>query len=354
MKNQTISEVIVYHDQTDIREANLNGHVLLFIPFTLTTVTKGTLFGNYKEDRNPIKLLYDAIMRERVKYNAFKKFHFTDISGGKWTKYDMAIEQVVRIGVDALRTKKQDKNISKYPLYCKLAIIFYPTPGLQDIELYGGDKRERRLRYDETLLRILLKGAMHFLYDKDNKVKVLKIISDGVPCHRYISDDRVLWRLISDFVGENPLRDYVEIPTNAQIIQQSSNHKKYDLNSEEYIHSNILQLADLLLGSVSYSCYKGVTFSPCLLKIGCDIEDKKGIISFQVKVMLDKLKRGENFKYSGHYKSFVLSKGLIRNGEWGFENIMTKEVGIVPGASQITLFDFLDDREGYDGNAAAS
>jgi len=55
--------------------------------------------------------------------------------------------------------------------------------------------------------------------------------------------------------------------------------------------------------------------------------------------MLDKRKRGRNFEYSGHYKSFTISKAYIKDGKWEFKNIMSQEIKINMSTGQITLFD---------------
>ena len=63
-----------------------------------------------------------------------------------------------------------------------------------------------------------------------------------------------------------------------------------------------------------------------------------------MKEMLDKRKRGKNFKYSSHYKSFSLSLAFLNNGKWNYENIMTKAtIEIVPDARQLTLYNMLED-----------
>ena len=205
-----------------------------------------------------------------------------------------------------------------------------------------GIKEKEKLRYDETLMKMLLKGAAHFLYDDNNKIEILKVISDGNPYHRKINDDRVLWQLIfGDLSGTSSLQDYVTISRNTEIIQQSSQHKDYEVNTEEYINANILQLADMLLGGVIYSCYKGIKISSSTPSIGSEVENKKGIIAYPVKGMLDKRKRGKNFRYSGHYKSFTLSRASILNETWKFENIMTKEIEIVPQTNQLALLDII-------------
>lgn len=331
MNEKVHSVVVVYHDETKkIENTNLKGQILLFIPKKLVIERKGTLFGDMKETYDPLDKIYDEIKKIRKNYNAGHKFHFSSISGEKWTKYNQAEKELVEMAVDALKSERN--NVFSNPLFCKMAIIFYPMTHLNS---YGGDKKEKELRYHETLLRMLLKGAVHYLYDKNHSVEILKIISDGGPYHRKLSEDRILWRLIDDLI--RPLRDYVKISPTSEIVHQSSQHKDFKEDTEEYIHANMLQLADMLLGSVIHSCYKGIKIANKKPKIGEEVVDKRGIISFPVKEMIDKRKRGSNFEYSSHYKSFSLSKAEIINGEWVFENIMAKEIEIIPDGRQITL-----------------
>jgi len=338
MNEKIYSEVVVYHDETKrIENTNLKGQILLFIHKKLVIEREGTLFGDMKETYNPLDKIYDAIKNIRKIYKADHKFHFNRISkAGKWTKYNQAEKEFMEVAIEALKSK--GNKVFSNPLFCKIAIIFYP---MTHLNLYGGDKKEKILRYHETLLRILLKGAVHYLYDEYHSVKILKIISDGEPYHRKLSDDRILWRLIvDDLIGQSPLRDYVTISPTSEIVHQSSQHKDFEEDTEEYIHANMLQLADMLLGSVIHSCYKGIKITPKEPTIGEKVVDKRGIISFPVKEMIDKRKRGRNFRYSSHYKSFSLSKAEIINGEWVFENIMAKEIEIIPDGRQINLFDY--------------
>ena len=339
-KNQkTYSRVIVYHDETKkIENTNLYGHILLFIPAYLKIEKYGTLFEDIVEDYRPVIEFYEKVVEIRKKYGANHKFHFNKIPrSGKWTKYNQCEKEFVELGIDALKTKRN--SIFTHPLFFKMAIIFYP---LSTLNMYGGDKKEKRLRYHETLFRMLLKGAIHYLYDEQNHVEILKIISDGKPYHRKLSEDRILWKLIiDDFIGEHPLREYVTISPNCEIIHQSSNHKDFNEDTEEYIHAHMLQLSDMLLGCVIHSCYKGLRIQKSSPSIGQEVKDKRGIIVLPVKDMLDKRKRGRNFKYSSHYKSFSLSLASLRNGSWNFENIMTKTIKIVPDAKQLTLSNIL-------------
>ena len=337
MKTSTKSEVIIYHDQTKgFANTNFRGHVFLFVPYKLTLTEKTPLFGIREKCIFSKQLLFEEINEVRAKCDAIHKFHFTNISGKIWSKNNTAEKEVMAVCQDALKIRNTE--IISCPICCKLAIIFYSASS--DLDLYSGDKKEKKLRYDEILMRILLKGAVHFLYDKDNKVEIIKIISDGDPYHRKLSTDRILQRLIDDdLLGKGPLREYVTISENAEIIQLTSQHKNYKEKSEEFINANMLQLADMLLGSVIFSCYKGINVCNASPTIDCEVEDKKAIIAYPIKEMLDKRKRGRNFIYSSHYKSFSLSKAFIDSGMWKFENITTKEVTINPDTLQISLFE---------------
>jgi len=333
MKMRTESDVLVFHDETNrAGEKKLSGHILLFVPEKLRLFYSSSLFGEEEVELNPLKMLFSKIEELRRKFSAFHKFHFSEISGNKWTKIDEAGKQLVIFGVDALRSK--GSNIFEKPLRCKIAVIFFPTPTSDILALYGGEcRKEKIVRFNETILRMLLKGAVHYLYDEDNKVKILKIITDGKPYHRKLSEDRIVWRLIEQSLSGN-LKKYVEIPLDAEILHLASDHRKYSKDTENYVYANMLQLADMLLGSVIQSCLKGIKWQ----KFSPDI-DKKSIIAYPVKEMIDKRKRGKNFVHSGHYKSFAISEACIANGEWQFEDIMTKEIVINDDLNGMTLFD---------------
>ena len=335
---KTESEVFVFHDETGkAGDEKLKGHILLFVPVKLRIILSNTLWGDKIIELNPLEKLYIEINKLRKRFNVNHKFHFKEISGRKWNKANEAEKQLIIIGVDALRYR--GTKIFRNPLCCKIAIIFFPNPNLDSLIFYGGkEKDEKKLRFNETVLRMLLKGAIHYLYTKDHKVKILKILSDGQPYHRKLSEERVLWRLIEEqLVGD--LREYVDISPNVEIIHLDSNHRKYGVGSNEYIYANMLQLADMFLGSVIQSCLKGIKWQNISPQIRDKVEDKKSIIAYPVKEMLDKRKRGRNFEYSGHYKSFTISKAYIKDGKWEFENIMSQEIKINMSTGQITLFD---------------
>ncbi len=243
----TTNRVIVYHDETkNVPRERLKGHVLLFVPEQIRIKEDSPLLGPSQYTYSPSEIFYKHIVKIREKYQCDRKFHFSEISGRKWTKHDQALFEVVNLTVEAMRTKGVN-SLLKQPLVFKLAVMFYSKDA--DLALYKGNtKQEKRLRHDETILRILLKGAAHYLYSNENRLQVLQIVCDGNPEHRSFSEERILWQLFAEEArGRTPLRNYVTIDLNATIEHLASNHKHHNLGSPEYIHAHFLQVADLLL-----------------------------------------------------------------------------------------------------------
>jgi hypothetical protein len=337
MNKYTQNQVVIYHDETkDVAGRNYKGHVLFFVLLKLTTTTHTPLFGVDVVEYSPHELLYEKIVDLRNQFRCDGKFHFSQISGKTWEKYDFAYRNSIDITTDGLRHKHQREF--PYPLNCKLAILFYPKGA--DWSIYGGsEKKEQKLRHDETLLRMLLKGAAHFLYNEDNQIEVKRLVTDGSPSHRNFDKERIIRKLTyENYNGRTPLRDYVSFSNDTEIIHLPSNHKDYSQGSEEYKAANMLQMADLLLGAVMRSCYHGIRLQKKLPKIG-DECNKRDIISQPIKEMLDKQKRGGGFLNSGHFRSFTISEvGFSKNGV-NFREICPMELSILDTDSmQINLF----------------
>lgn len=328
----------MYHDETkDVPKRNFKGHILLFVPIRLFVKSNTPMFGDLLQEYLPQEILFKKIIEARQAFSCDGKLHFSQLSGKTWKKYDFTYRKTIDLLVDALRHKSP--TFFLYPLHCKVVVIFYPKGA--DWNIYGGDRKEQKLRHDETLLRILLKGAAHYLYDHNNQVEVLSIVSDGNPAHREFDEKRILWQLTHDDIyGRTPLREYVYLTPETSIMHLPSDHKQYEPNSDEYRHANFLQIADLLLGAVMRTCYVGISAA----KIPPSIDDecvKRDIIAQPVKEMLDKKKRGAGFKHSGHHKSFAITQV-----SFGKENIKFHEVETAQIQDQETLqmkFTFTDD-----------
>jgi len=330
MEKQIKSDVIVFHDETSFAgNENLKGHVLLFIPLRVVVKESMTLFPISNFEIKPYIELFNKLEQKRKELGTEHKVHFSNISGKKWYMEDNLDKYWIEKGIEALKCKK-----SKDALFCKLGIIFYENPKINNIAQYcGGSKAEKKFEFEETILRMLLKGVVHYLYDNEHKVKVLKIVTDGKPKHRKIDKNRVLNRLLGE------VEDHVNFSADAEFIHLDSDHKKYTELSKEYINANFLQLADLFLGCVIHCCLKNSMPKKICPKIGKEITNKKSVIAYPVKEMLDKRKRGRNFKYSSHFKSFTITRAYIdENSSWEFENLMAKEIQIDKDYNQLEIF----------------
>jgi len=286
-----IDKATIYHDETKKAFGkNIWGHGLLFVPERI--------------EASLLKELQDA----RDATNCNSKLHFADISKGIYTPKYKCIKRWIEIGVEYLRSKKG----------CKLGVIFFDKTS-SNLDLYSGDKKERTLRLIETVLRMVLKGGVHYLYNEDWRVKIHGIITDGEPWHRKLDTSRIINRLLP------AVRDYVKFLPNAGIKAVFSNHKDSRCNDPNSAH--LLQLTDLLLGSVIQSCLRHL-----------EKGTKREVIVRPLKGMLDKRKRGRNFRHSSHYRSFTLSLAKVVEGEWAFEPLNAKEV-IIDNKGQLSLFD---------------
>lgn len=293
-------ECLIYHDESKGVFENVWAHVLLLVPESAS-----------------VELLRQ-LWKVRGRHGCEdKKLHFAEISGEKICQQDgsIVIKDWLQYGVEALRGK--GSCVFSPSLGCKLGVIFFHTSA--DLDLYGGGiKGEKMLRYFETVLRMLLKGCAHGLYDQDNRLRVRGIITDGEPWHRKLDEIRILDRLISE------TREYVEIDRNAYVEGVVSDHTSPDCTDRD--KAQFLQLADLLLGSIIHSCFRDLEHG-----------NKKEKMIRPVREMLEKRRRGAGFRYSGHYRSFSLSFAAIEMGQWKFEQVDTKE--IIYEDNQLKLFD---------------
>jgi hypothetical protein len=233
-----------------------------------------------------------------------KKLHFADISGGRICKKDgsIVIRDWLGYGIEALRSK--GSAAFKPALNCKLGVIFFDA----SVDLYGGGTEgEKMLRYFETVLRMVLKGCAHGLYDEQNQLRIKGIVTDGQPWHRGLDALRILGRLIAQ------ARDYVDVDENAYIEGIVSDHAS--CNCTDTNKAQFLQLTDLLLGSVIQCCFRDLEYG-----------SKKEIIVRPVREMLAKRRRGRNFQRSGHYRSFALSLAQFANDRWRFREVSEKEI----------------------------
>ncbi len=336
MDKKCFDSVWVYHDETSSSEFKFKGHVLLFVPCIKTIMDSTPLFGEYKDISYPSSELSPKIIEIREKYGLQdRKLHFTDISGQHWTKYDIGMRKIVGLVVDSLRSKRSE--FFRQALGCKVAVLFYPS-SKNTVRFGGHFGGERDLRYDETMLRILLKGACHFLYDEQNIVELSELITDGLPCHRPLDNWRIVNKLkMEGSYGRTELRDYVSTSPELKIKSLDSDHKNHERESIDYIHANFLQLADMLLGSLIQSCYKGIRDWIRIPPQGQRDIPKKEAIAYPVKAMMDKMARRSGFKHSGHFRSFSISQLIFEGETITFRELEPKQLEIKDGG-QLSLF----------------
>lgn len=326
----------VFHDETEFQAGiRYKGHVLYFVPESLTLRSSTPMFGKYELAYSPINEIRRDIETFRKSSSDDHKLHFSSLSGRRWYQRDSITRLAVEHAVDSLRSKRP-KSFSN-PLCCKMAILFFSSN--TDLSLYGGESRkEKRLRHHETVLRMLLKGALHYLYSDEDEVEVevISLVSDGDPFHRELSDGRVMWQINYDqYQGRTPLNPNIKFSKDATIEQIDSDHKEHSHDSDNWMRANILQIADLLLGSTIRSCHIGCKDYPRMPKPGSEVEDKKGIVAYPVKRLLLKEKRGFRFQFSGHHRSFSVSYIKFENGGIFFKPIKPIEIRIDDGSLEL-------------------
>ncbi|MBX7184807.1 MAG: hypothetical protein K1Y01_06625 [Vicinamibacteria bacterium] len=239
-----------------------------------------------------------------------KRLHFSKLSGRQWTKYDAGHRAIADFAAEALR-RKPSKALGT-PCALRVAAMFYGAKA--DLAMYGGGQREEQhLRHDETVLRILLKGAAHYLFGPDDPIRVVDLVTDGQPGYRPLSSSRILHRLHAEEAsGRSPLRDYVKLSDDAAIRGHATDHKNFLPGSKEDRDSQFLQLADLFLGAISRSCFDAVAPWPKHPLLGPFDGSKKDIIAHPIREVLAKAARGASFRHGGHYRTF--SVGQVRFG----------------------------------------
>jgi hypothetical protein len=206
--------------------------------------------------------------------------------------------------------------------------MLYPDTG--ELGMYGGgSKQERQLRHDETVLRILLKGASHFLYAPDDPVVVRRIVSDGEPNHRQLDLSRVVRQLyVDEGAGRSPLRDYVEFSDNCEISHLSSDHKDHGLGTQNIADAHFLQMVDLLLGAALRAREPPARRWDSAPTVGSRVASKKEVVAHPVRDMLCKRGRGRGFGRSGHYRAFTFNKVVFTQNAPVFRPVETASLPI--------------------------
>src|SRR5258708_32780275 len=109
-------------------------------------------------------ILLQALKDARSRWGCDTKLHFNEFSGRQWGPPERCANHWIRLGVEALRHKHVSQPFSS-PLFCKLGAILFDKKSHVELDRFGGDKKERRVRWTEPLVRILVPGVIGFCYD---------------------------------------------------------------------------------------------------------------------------------------------------------------------------------------------
>ena len=313
--NQSVS---VYYDETHLNMQKCHGHVLFFVPDQNETVDGSPLFGKISNTYSPRQKLLQEIYNCRGEIHKSHEFHFREISGNQWSQADVLTEKIMSRLFDSLRSK--GTSFFRPPLSCKVAVLYHPNSSKTN--MYGGEtKKEKRQRFSETMLRILLKGSCHFLYNENQRIKISRFIVDGLPAHREFDLNRIIPKPFVEIENNRtPLRDYVEFDKEIKITHNDSDHTKYESGSIYYEDANLLQCADLLLGAFNYAIFFPSWDGNKHFQIGETCNNKKRFLSKPVTDMIHKIDRASGFQNSGHYLSFSVSKVIFEGADVIFQN----------------------------------
>lgn len=293
-------EIEIYHDE--IKDSNNNpvAHSFLCVP----TRSKNILLNDLLWARN----------KRRV--NNYK-LNFKYLSGAKFNRQYECTRDWLMCLINGMANKKYTsiRNFINFPaLGLRYFAIFMPSLNrLSDDYFKWCSDSEKIIRKFETLMRIGLKGGLHYLYSSGYKVRIMRFVTDSYAFHRELDSKRIIKRL------EAEKESYVEFAHNLKIESLESDHRKKSCN--DMIAAHLLQLSDLMLGSISFCCIKNNHLI-------------KEVVVKKVKELLDKRKRGRNFIKSSHYKTYAITICNIENNNWTFKNLENK---IVENISQMKL-----------------
>ncbi len=119
--------------------------------------------------------LLQEIEKIRVRYNCDSKLHYNDLSGKKENCKTKTVKDVLRLIVSGMMRKKHEKNVwGDAPPLIKYILFKKKNRKKMDIEYYQHDGEQNRTEIDlrkiETLLRIGLKGGLHYLFNEEQKI----------------------------------------------------------------------------------------------------------------------------------------------------------------------------------------
>jgi len=266
-------------------------------------------------------------IREEAGYDG--ELHAVRISGGQWGRREACAAGVLALASDFLRHK--GPNGERLAPFFRFGALFFPprTP-----DYYDGHDAERALRYLETLLRMAIKGVLHYGFTgldhvfSGVEVEVLGLVLDGdehLP--RSIDSKRVVERLRWE------LRPGLTLAPEFEIRAVDSNPARHVWETRDFEDSELVQVTDLLLGAVRFiaeGSYKGQCPPegppPALhQKLGGSGQKRAWVYRPLCELLKKNAERWKKnakaWANSGHYRSLSLSRAELVKGQWQFHNV---------------------------------
>lgn len=275
--------------------------------------------GFYFVPRDNRQYLLDLLNEAREKCDYFSQIHYKNIKSDTKShgKKATIMKAWTSIGIASIQQQKLVKNPppvylghnpkKREPVYRRLDTLIK----CKLVIFKEKDKHEKMFFQDDNLrnieitFKMALKGALHRLFNDENKITVGNIYIDGDEHYmreyrRNINTEEIINRLKIE------KREYIDFLEDSRIIPQKSDHKKIKKLQDEN-DSHLLQLCDILIGGVrvhSYCPYDNMT---------------RYRVSEQCKWLLEhdqnNMARMANSRY---FNGFLLNEAWLENGEWKF------------------------------------
>lgn len=296
-------EYEIYHDEN--KEGRI-AHGYLLVPIRI-------------KDR-----LLQEVEKIRKKYNYDSKLHYSGLSGKVENIKHKAVRDLLYIMHDAFRTKRYMRRIwGDQPPRCKFVLFIKKNINKMSSMYFASfnciSRNEIDIRKIETLLRIGLKGGLHYLFDENNKIKITGFYTDGLSWHRPFDKARICQRLFKQ------KKNFIDFDHSLSIDPIISNHK--DERCTDYNRAQLLQTCDCILGA----------FINCIF--GGRQDSFKTKVAHPIRIIMEKhKKRKGNIKYSGHYKSFTITQSSLVEGKWFYKPLELLELDRQLNDKQLELF----------------
>jgi hypothetical protein len=279
----------LYHDES--QEAGY-WHGILLVP----ACKKLQLIDYLQEARNNTRYFHPLSLK-KVR-NLGRIYDCADA----WVQIGVASLMSTTIGAGYqifLGKRQKGKKVYSFFSSCVGAkfILFRETESHSDMNNYPDHASKI-----ETTFRMGLKGGLHLLGRDDEYIHVIIIHFDGHEHYgRHLDMDRAVRRL-------EGLRDYCSISTDHDLIDdRSSDYRRND--SQEYDDCQLLQLADLLVGS-----FRTI--------LGVATKDIHKTLAHPLRELVIRYRQGyARMQKSRWRNSFCISQCYLENGRWRFETI---------------------------------